>query len=186
MGALALVSKFQERLEVSKANAIWRVIGLLIILACAVAVVMVAAIGFPYASSFTDEIPLLPGNHIQVSKILDGEVLVSKAQFLQTAVGNMTFISLEKHQEQYTIVYMAKVAGVSYRYEQDAPVRYNYVVPNQQIQNGRLIREIDRNTAGMIWTNILLPIFALFVLFIFFVCVETRKISYDREAHVWF
>ena len=145
MNALALIPKFQERLGVSRANAVWRVIGFLFLSACFVATIALVVIVFPYTAGFTEKIPLLPGDHTQVQKILAGEVLVNRAQFLQIAEGNTTFVALGTE----TIFYMTKVAGVSYRYDQDIqaiPLRFhwNYFVSSQQIQNEMVVREINR------------------------------------------
>lgn len=185
MSALALVPKFQERLNVSKANAIWRAIGFFSLVACSVATIAVVFTFFPYAASFTEEVPLLPGNHIQVQKILDGEVLVNKTQFLQTAEGNTTFVS----SEEKTIVYMAKVAGVSYRYDQTVPLRYGYFVSSWQIQNGIVVREINRSKGMMIVTYVVIPMVVLFILFVLSLKVQLKYISgYGRDAvyrQVW-
>ena len=173
MNALALVPKFQERLDVSKANAIWRVIGFIFLTVCFVATIAVAATFFPYAASFTEEVALLPGNHVQVQQILDGEVLVDRAQFLEIAKGNTTFVA----PGEKAIVYMAKVAGVSYRYDQTVHLRYGYSVSSQGIQNGMVIREINRSTGLMICFNLVLPLLILFFLFIFIIFTQTKKVS---------
>ena len=91
---LALVSKFGEELDVSRTNAIWRVIGFFFLSTCFVAIIAFFFALFPYTASFTEEVVLLPGNHIQVQQILDGEVVVEKAQFLEMAKGNTTFVAL--------------------------------------------------------------------------------------------
>ncbi len=174
MNALALVPKFQERLEVSRANAIWRVIGFLFLSACFVVVIVLAATFFPYTASFTEEVSLLPGNHIQVEEILDGEVLLNGAQFLEIAQGNTIFVSLGEK----TITYMAKVAGVSYRYDQVVPLRWNYFVSSQKIQqNEILVREINRNVGVMIIVHIIIPLIALAMLFVLRVCIQGKRVS---------
>jgi len=170
---MSLVKKFQERLSISREMAIWRVIGFLFILACCVAVVVIAIADFPYAASFTEEVSLLPDNHVQVSKILDGEVLVGRDQFLQVAEGNTVFIALGEE----TITYMTKVAGVSYRYNKIlTPVRHVYSV-SQQIKNGMVVREMERNTGIMIMTYIVAPLFTLFILFILIIWTQTKRVS---------
>jgi len=181
MNALALVPKFQKRLKVSRVNAIWRVIGFLFLSVCFVAVIALAATFFPYTASFNEEVPLLPGNHVQVEKILDGEVQVNRAQFLEIAEGNTTFVSLEEE----TIFYMTKVAGVSYRYEQTISHPWNYLVSSQKIQNEILVREINRNVGAMILCHIILPLAVLGMLFCLRVFIQRKRVSEEGSDAVF-
>ncbi|OGY27502.1 MAG: hypothetical protein A2Z42_03700 [Candidatus Woykebacteria bacterium RBG_19FT_COMBO_43_10] len=143
----SIVATFERKLECSRAEAIWRMIGLPIFLIAAIAVVGIAAAFFPYKSSYKQQIPALPGDHFQASEILDGEVLVNESQFLELASGNQTFIAPGK----YDVSYMVKVGGISYRYDQ--PTSHNslrYNVGTQQVQDGVVIRELRRDPIVMV------------------------------------
>ncbi len=178
-----LVQKFQKELDVSKVNAVWRVIGFFFLSACFVATIVVPFVIFPRPSSFTEEVPLLPGNHVQVSKILDGEVLVGKTQFLQVAEGNTTFVSLEEN----GITYMTKVAGVSYRYDQAAVPRFPYVVSSQQIQQkGLVVRQMSRDTHDTVMIYIVLPLIPFIILFVFTYKTQYKHVSGYGCKVVWF
>lgn len=179
-----LVSMFRQRLGVSKGNAIWRVIGFLFLPICFVVTIIVAVTFFPYSESLTEEIALLPGNHIQVQQILDGEVLVDRAQFLKMAKGNPIFVA----SGEMTIVYMTKVAGVSYRYNQDTPLHLRYFVSSQKIRNGMLIKERGRSAFAMILFNVISPLFTLFLLFFLIIRVQQKKAGFgssDAQRKVW-
>lgn len=56
----SLVSKFQERLHVSRVNAIWRVVGFLFLSFCFAAIIGIGVISFPNIARFIEKIPLLP------------------------------------------------------------------------------------------------------------------------------
>ena len=147
---MGLVEKFQEKLEVSRKEAVARVIVFTVLSLCCLAVIAIVAIGFPYAGSYNETVALLPGDHVQVKEILDGEVLVDEAKFLQVAKGNTTFVELGEE----TIVYLTKVAGVSYRYEQTVPLRDGYKVSTQHVEGGTAVREINRKTGSMVYSYI--------------------------------
>jgi hypothetical protein len=181
MKALALVPKFQEKLEIPKKEAISRVIRFFLLSACFVAVVVLVTTFFPYAASFTEEFVLLPGNHIQVEEILDGEVLLGEDQFLQKAEGSATFVALGEE----AIVYMTKVAGISYRHDQTAPTYFNYYISSQKIQDGVALREMARIRSTMVFVWIVLPLIVLFALFMATLSAQWRDVS-GKWKKVWF
>lgn len=169
---MGLIQKFEERLEVSRNNAVFRVFAFLVCCALFVAVLAFAALNFPYAGAYTEKVALLPGNHIQVKEILDGEVLVDKENFLRIAAKNESFVALGDK----AIVYMTKPAGVSYRYNQLIPLRNDYFVSSQKIEDGMAVREIKRSL-GMTVYEVFLGLIVLFVLFVLGVYTQTRQVS---------
>jgi hypothetical protein len=169
-----LVQKFQERLEVSRKTAMWRVIEFFIILFCTLAAISLAIILFPYAGGFTEKFPLLPGNRIQVAKILDGDVLVEdENEFLRLAEKNVIFFSLGGN----AIEYMTKVSGISYRYDQTIPLSSAYFVFSKKVTGNQVIRKIKRSLFYMIFVHIVLPLLILFVLFLLFVDIQQKRVS---------
>ena len=72
-----IVRLFQERLAVSRENAIWRIIGFISLSVGFMAIIACAVIFFPYTTSLREEIPLLDGNHTEVSKV-NGDVFWTK------------------------------------------------------------------------------------------------------------
>lgn len=161
-----LVQKFQERLQISKEDAACRLIAFCLCAGLFAAIILGMAIYFPYASAHTEKVALLPGNHIQVQKILDGDVIVEEADFLRLASHNKSFVALEERQ----IVYMTKIAGVSYRYNQAVPLRNDYTVYSQQIENGMAVREIKRN---LVTTAIQIIVVVLIFLLLFLLAAST-------------
>ncbi len=176
MNALALVPKFQKELGIPKGKAIWKVIQLIFLALCCIAATWLTIRTFPYAAGFTEQVSLLPGDHIQVSMILDGEVLVDKTQFSQIAEGNTIFVS----PGGAIIAYMTKAEGISYRYNDAVPLRYGYSVSSQQIQNGMIDREITRDMATMIILYIAVPLVILLILYILFLFVQSSD-----KRYVW-
>jgi len=178
----ALIPKFQKRLEIPRVNAVRRVVLFLFLSASFAATVALSVMLFPYTDGFTEKIPLLPGNHIRVQEILNGEVLVSRSQFLQIAKENVTFIALGKK----AIVYMTKVGGVSYRYNEDIHhTRFGYFVSSQSIQNEIAIRKIKRDNVNMIISHVGIPLLILAILYLFIGVAQTRHVS-GRDKVVFF
>ncbi len=168
-----LVTLFQEKLDVSVKNATYRVIGVVVVLICAVATLVATISTFPFASNLTERISLLPGNYTQVDEIRDGDVMVNTAQFLQVAKGNTSFVSLGNR----AIVYMTKVGGVSYRHEDAIGWYFSYYNTSSHIENGVLIRERERSVGEMIFGHIILPLMILFMLLLTFVQLESKRLS---------
>lgn len=156
---MRLIQKFEERLEISRKEATKRVVRFFFFCACFVAIIVLTAMFFP-ARGFTEEVSLLPGNHVQVEEILGGDVLIDKEAFLEKAEGNTTFVAFKKQ----AIVYMTKVAGVSYINEQAAPVRFGYTAKSNIIKGDLAVREITTAKATMILSFIIIPLCFLFLL----------------------
>lgn len=170
---MSLIQAFQNDLQIEKASAVWRIIALCFLSVCFVVVVAIWLWSFPYESEFTDTVYLLHGNHTQVAAILDGEVLVGSEQFLRVAEGNQTFVSLGEK----TVSYMTKVAGVSYRYNQDAPPPHGYSVSSQRISDQVVIRDIERDTSNMIIENIILPLALTAVVVLLIMRIQVKRVS---------
>jgi hypothetical protein len=176
--ALALVTLFEEKLEIPRAEAVKRVIKLVLCLICSLVAIGLAIAYFPYAPSFTEEFPLLPGgNHVQVSKILDGEVLVDRTQFLKVAEGSTTFISIFEGKMEENVIYMTKVEGVSYRYEQSIPAFNDYSISSFHVKNGVIVIEMERKTGTMIGLYIILPFCVVAIMFLFSTLIQSKRMS---------
>lgn len=169
---MSLVQKFEEKLEVSRKNAIMRIAVLFFLILCFFAAIAYGVMNFPYAGGYAETVDLIPGNPVEVQKILDGEVMVGKPQFLAAVGRNTTFVALGDD----TIVYMAKSAGISYRYVQDVPLKRFYFLSSQQIQDGKVVREIHRNMADTIVSSFFF-LFLLFALLVFMIFTQTKHKS---------
>ena len=172
----SLVATFERKLECSNDEAFWRVVELFFIPVVMGGVIAVVAFFFPYQSSYTQEFPVLPGDHVQASKILDGEVLVDREQFLELAKGNQTFIAVGDSD----IRYMVKEDGVSYLYVQSAGHDgMRYYVGNHEIQDNVVVRELQRDMASMLALFIASPIIVLVMLF-----ELARMKTFKRHGHL--
>lgn len=177
----SLVKTFQNRLGIPRGEAVGRIIGLCLLITLALAIVATVFTFFPYSGQ-VDTVSILPGNHIQVSKILDGEVQVERGQFLQLAENNQTFIALEDE----AISYMVKAGGVSYRYEQVAGYNtFRYDLSNQTIKQGMVVREFHRDIFDMIVVFIALPLLVLFLLLVAISRVQARKIGCSDYRNIF-
>jgi len=177
-----LVEKFQERLQVSRKNAIWRVLGFFFFVTCAIATIAIVFVIFPYTAKFTEEIPLLPGgSYVKVEKVLKADVLVNQSLFLRMAEGNPAFISFG---EKF-ISYVVKVAGVSFRYDQDICSYGGYFVSSQQIKGETLTREVRRDTLRMIVFYIILPLLFLYLFYLLMGQTQLKWIKFNERINVW-
>jgi len=177
----SLISLFMERLGITKISAIKRIIGIAIVLLLAVAAVIGFLFIFPYASKISIQTELITDNHIQVSEILNGDVLVDKDYFLEISKGQQTFISLNNS----TISYYFKKDGISYRYNQQ--VFYdsnNYYIADRNIKDSVLFVNLKRNTIVIV-IYIILIIFFLCFLLSFFSSMQ-RKREINGNYYVWF
>ena len=181
-----LVTLFEESLEIPRAEAVKRVIKLILCVVCSLVVIGLTIVYFPYASSFTEKFPLLSGgSYVQVSKILDGEVLVDRTQFLKVAEGNITFVSILEGKVERNIIYMTKVGGMSYRYEQNVPTYHDYSVSSFRVENEKIVVEMEREMGTMIGTYIVLPLCLLALLSIAFSFIQAKKVSGFRDSAVY-
>ena len=148
-----LVSKFQQRLGISRGEAIRRVTIFCFFGVAFVAIIALAILFAPY-HGFTEKTPLLPGDHILVEKILDGDCLVSEADWLRLAEGSTTFVSGKVG----AIVYMTKVDGIVYRYDQAIPDYFRYRIASQKVSDGMFVRELVAYKLIAVVAFVLMPI----------------------------
>lgn len=192
LGLSRLVNKFQERLDVSRRNAVLRVIGFVSLSVCFVA--MIFALSYIislYTYNFKEEIPLLSGEHIQV-KFLNGDVSVDKEKFTELMkkgegkFSNEIFVCLDGER----IVYMTKVAGLKYIYEHIVPVSHNlfllpsedYLIRFQRIQDGFVVREIKLDMVGI--TLFLMSALVVSVLLFMSIVLIQRKFTPSGEFDI--
>lgn len=188
MKRLSLVAKFQKELDVPKGEAIFRVIMFLLLLACFVAVVVLIFVYFPYTGTFTQKVPLLPGDHVEVKKILDGEVLLSRDQFLKKAKGNKVFVAFEDGTERInkSIIYMTKTEGMTYRYDQPLPnIGICDRVASRSFKNGMAFRKISRDVVFVIVIFIIMPLLILVILLLLIHSTQRKKKGYCEYDYVW-
>lgn len=180
----ALVGTFQARLQISRGEASWRVVGFCLFSIAVLAVIAATAAFFPRQGSYSDRIPVLPGQHTQVSQILDGEVLVERDQFLQLAKGKEAFIALGDG----AISYMVKVDNVSYRHDQNAGYdKIRYGIGSQTIHEGVVVRELHRNLEAVtIGLFIVEPLLLIVVLLFLVLTVQHKRHGYRGPYnYVW-
>lgn len=158
----SLVGTFEAKLSCSSTEAVWRIIGLSLLLVAMVAVVASVVTFFPYQKERTESIPILHGNHVEVSEILDGEVLVEGDMFLGLSEGNTTFIALGDH----TISYMTKVDGISYRHNQSVHLDMRYDVYAQEIRGDTVVRILHKSMQTTWGTFTFLPVLVLLALLV--------------------
>ena len=175
LGLSGLVKKFQDRLEVSRENAIWRIIMFIFLSICFVTTLATAVLFFPSRSSFREEIPILSlplsGIYTQTpAREIHGDVEVDKDKFIEMAKGNQISVYLYGN----GIIYTTKVAGLLYCYKQIiAPVDRWYFIHSHRVQDGFVIREIKRNIVRFISSQVLI----LLVLFLVISRTQTRCVS---------
>lgn len=178
-----IIRLFEERLEVSRGNAIWRVIASIFLSASFIAIIACAGIFFPYTASFREEIPLLHGNHTEVSKV-NADVVVDKDNFIKI-MKDKTLVSLNGD----TITYMTKSDGMSYCYEDIVSVGRRYHIQSQRIQGGLVVREIKLRKFFTVVFQIIAPLLGLFVLSRLIDNAQGRRVSgYGSSAvykNVW-
>ena len=159
LGLSGLVRIFQERLQVSRRNAICRIIAFIFCCVLFLAVLACSAIFFTYNAKFQEKTLLLPGNHIEVKNILlDADFFVDGAQFMSKMEGNETFVLLSKKEE--AVYYLTK-ARWKYIYKQIIPVPNGYWISSQQIKNGFVVSEIVWDANNEVLFHAILPSFAL-------------------------
>lgn len=164
-----IIRLFEERLEVSRGNAIWRVISFISLSVGFIAIIACAVIFFPY--SFREEIPLLHGKHTEVLKV-NADIVVDKDNFIKM-MKDKTFVSLDRN----TITYMTKFDGISYCYEDIVPIGCRYYIQSQRIQGGLVVREMKLDKSFTVTLQIITPLFGLFVLFRLIDNAQGRRVS---------
>ena len=157
-----IVARFQERLEVTKGNAICRVIAFIFCCILFLGVLTCSIVFFGYDAKFEQKTPLLPGNHIEVESILNADVFVDKAKFLEVMNGNETFVLFSMRASWYEdVFYMTNRAGLKYVYKQIIPVPDGYWIKSQKIQNGFLVNNIEWNPDMKALFHVFLPAIAM-------------------------
>lgn len=158
----SLVGTVEGKLGCSSDEAVWRIIGISLLSVATVAVIALVLVFFPYQGKKTQDISILPGSHVEILEILDGEALVDGDKFLEVAEGNKTFIALGDHATSY----MVKDEGISYRHSQPVHLDVRYRVGDQEIQGDTVVRILHKKTDYMWGMFIAMPAFVLLVLFL--------------------
>ena len=176
-----IVAKFQERLEITKRNAICRVIAFIFCCILFLGVLTCSIVFFGYNATLEQKTPLLPGNHIEVESILTADVFVDKAKFLEVADGNETFVLFSTRGWYGYVFYMTtNQSGLKYVYKQTISVPDGYWIMDEKIQDGYLVNEIawDPNKKALV--HAVLPTIAMgsiLLLAIFSIFWKTRELK---------
>lgn len=186
-----MVRLFQERLDVSRGEAIWRLIGCFSLLACFGATIFALSyVSLLYTYNFKEKIPMLHGRYTKV-ELLNGDVTVDKEKFTELMkkgegkFSNEIFVCLDRER----IVYMTKVEGLKYLYyEQIIPVSHYHPIlfqQTQQIKDGFVEREIKSNRTGVT----LVLMLTLMVLFLFLISAGVMQCKFvareEPNMKVW-
>ncbi|MBM2817791.1 MAG: hypothetical protein HW401_381 [Parcubacteria group bacterium] len=184
---LGLVGKFQQKLQVSRRNAIWRVIAFIF---CCVLFLAIAVCPFILSYNGKDEVKtlLLPCNYIEVEEILNADFFVDRAQFMSMPKieGNETFFSFSKKEE--VVYYLTTKAGLKYVYKETIPVPSGYFISSQGIQNGFLVSEIIWDPTKMALFYAFLPAFLLGVIgfvLMFVITWRSSPVHGEVALSVW-
>ena len=167
----SLVGTVKRKLECSSDEAVWRIIAISLLFVATVAVIATVFVFFPYQGEKTQYISILPGSHVELLAILDGENLVDGDKFLEVAEGNKTFIALGDN----AISYMVEDEGISYRHSQPVHLDARYDVHDQEIQDDTVIRILHKRTDYMWGMFIAYPALVLVVMFLLFMLVTHRR-----------
>lgn len=181
-----LISKIQKELEVSKGNAIFRVIMMDIFIVTFVAITIITFISFPYHSSQPAVKLTLPhGNYEVVQNISEQGIQLDEKQYYSMLPSNETTFVCVK--ENGTSIFMFNKNGIPFYYKKNV-VEYgscfslSYIISNVSIDNDVLIAEQKRFNTIMILLHIVIPIVLLFVLSISFVKTQTKDLGLVRNA----
>ncbi len=174
-----LISMFQERLDVSKQNAITRVILFLTLILCFAATIVITVWIFPYHSSYpTSNIKLPAGNYEVAMKISEQGIQLNEKQFYQktSSVSDTIFIFVFNNGNATFMTNINRT--IFYCKRQIAEIPFFYEAKNVEFKNGILTFEEIRSTTAMILAGIILPFLFLLVLSGLILNTESKKDGY--------
>lgn len=181
---IGLVKKFEEKLEVSKRNAIGRVIAFIFCCVVFVTILVYSFVSIAYPPEFETieyKIPLLFGNSniIETEEILNGDIILNKETFIHIMKDNDIFVSLGRE----NIIYMINVSGLKYVHKQIIPVRPGYFIFSGHIQNGYVVIKMKFDAHRMSLLHAFLPALLLgTILFVVFYVINWKSSSIPGET----
>lgn len=173
----SLILLFTEKLEIPKASAIVRIVCMGIVLLLALATIIIWFVFFPYNSEKSIQIETIPGQHTQVSEILNSDILIDQDHFLEISKNQKTFISFKES----TISYYLKKEEISYRYDQQFFYDSRYDIDDRNIRDGILFVNLKRSTSVIATVFIIFPFLFICMLAVFFITIQKKKTDY----YVW-
>lgn len=189
MHLLGLVKKFQYKLGVSKANAIWRVVGFFSFLACFLIAagyfIIVVHETYFGASSIAYKIPLLSGTYTQTYEKPKRIAPLNVEQFVQQIARNdgRYTISLEER----NIVYKTTVDEIPYYYRHIVFIDSKYKFVNQRIED-RLIRIEAKKDIELAIGKLLFIFICMGISFLILLVIQVKvedKADRSRNKKVW-
>ena len=190
-----LISKFQEKLNVSKENAIFRVVMMLVFVVCFIVTIVVTLINFPYHYNYpVTKISVPNGNYeVVVSITRQGIQLTEKQFYDRLSLSDTIFVFVNSYG---TAIFMVYKKGMSFYYKKDVVVNnsYFYSIYKISIDNGVLIVEKARSAHEMFIGAIVRPIFLLLLFLLFAFVTQFKEIGYGynsedklktKYANVW-
>ncbi|HEY4695136.1 MAG TPA: hypothetical protein VIH52_04220 [Candidatus Nanoarchaeia archaeon] len=168
-----LVRTFEERLQVSRREAVKRSI----MVALLTLFVAMAGFGwvelFPWAPQTTKTDSFLPVQFTPVESVLGGDVELNRADFLKTVQDKNVFVAVRGN----SITYLLKDDDVAYRHYRytQSPFGYEF---NQKytVENGQVVRHFVRNWGEISMGLIFIPAIVLLVCsFIFYSIASTEE-----------
>lgn len=194
-----LISKFQEKLSVSRENAIFRVVMMFIFVACFIATTVVTLINFPYHYNYPDIKVLVPDrNYEVVLNITEQGIQLTEKQFYdQLSLNDTIFVSVKSYG---TATFMVNKKGASFYFKKDLTAGKSYFGGTYEIKNisinGYILTITQvRSTSEMFWLAIVVPISLLFLFFLFAYGIQYKRIGYGygkdgkfetQYVEVWF
>ena len=176
-----LISKFQEKLSISKGNAIFRIVLLFCCFACFIAIFPITFLNFPYHYSYPVFKIAIPAGHYEVAmKITEQGIELNEKQFYgQLSSNDTTFISVDR---LGTAIFMVNKNGGSFYYKKATENPYFYNVKKVSIANNTfLVIERTRSLLAVIFRGIVLPIFAIFCCLFFALITQFKENGYGYD-----
>lgn len=182
-----LISKFQEKLNVSKGNAIFRVVMMSIFIACSLATIIIASINFPYRYNCPILSVVIPdGNYVIAKSITEQGIQLEENKFYdQLSLADTIFVSVMGGDG--TAIFIVNKKGTSFYYKKKVMIDYFpyfYEIEKVNINNKVLSIEKVRSSSSMILGGILLPIviFFIFLLLLFRTLFKGNGYAYDENG----
>lgn len=175
-----LISKFQERLSVSRENAIFRVVMMFTFIACFIAIIVVTLINFPYKKSFETKILIPNRNYEVVVDITEQGIELKEKKFYdQLSLNDTVFVCVKSYG---TATFMVNKSGKSFYFKKEL-TSGNFFDSTYNVKNisfDRCILTVTnvRSTSKMLGLTIVVPFLLLLLFFLFAFGTQYKKTGY--------
>jgi hypothetical protein len=179
-----LISKFQEKLNVSKENAIFRVVMMFCFVACLIAMIVLTVINFPYDRNYPTISIAVPNSNYQVVKNIteQGVQMLDDNQFYgKLSVEDTVFVSVGS---SGMAMFMFNKNGTTFYYKKeiktgfDSYVSHSYKIEKIKVDNNILSIEKVRSAPKVFRDMIALPGLLSLLFFLFAYRTTFRKNGY--------